>query len=151
MSGSFSVKKPERRKASRRKTRTILHLVRFTAIIKALYVNSGGNLVQKKERNLGIELLRIICMMCMIIQHIIGHGWIIQTLHPGTWKYELVVMLNNICIFGTRYSRWQYLRRKIQNKCRTTWRHCSHPHGYKDSARASRRTRLVLRSLRLIS
>lgn len=56
--------------------------------------------MQKKERNLGIELLRIICMMCMIIQHIIGHGWIIQTLHPGTWKYELVVMLNNICIFG---------------------------------------------------
>jgi len=56
--------------------------------------------VQKNERKLGIELLRIICMMSMIIQHIIGHGWVIQSLHPGTWKYELVITLNSLCIFG---------------------------------------------------
>jgi len=56
--------------------------------------------VQKIERNLGIELLRIICMMCVIIQHIIGHGWIIQSLHPGTWKYEIVMTLHSLCVFG---------------------------------------------------
>ena len=56
--------------------------------------------VKAKERNLGIELLRIICMMAMIIQHIIGHGWVIQLLHPGTWKYELVVALRSVCLFG---------------------------------------------------
>lgn len=44
--------------------------------------------------------MRIICMMCMIIQHIIGHGWVIQLLHPGTWKYDLVVALRSLCIFG---------------------------------------------------
>ena len=56
--------------------------------------------VKTKERNQGIELLRIICMMCMIIQHIIGHGWVIQLLRPDTWKYELVVMLRSLCLFG---------------------------------------------------
>ena len=53
-----------------------------------------------KKRNQGIELLRIICMMCMIIWHIIGHGWVIQTLHPGTWKYELVIALRSMCQSG---------------------------------------------------
>ena len=38
--------------------------------------------------------------MGMIIQHIIGHGWVIQMLHPGTWKYELVVALRSLCLFG---------------------------------------------------
>lgn len=56
--------------------------------------------MQKKERNLGIELLRIICMMSLVIQHVIVHGWMIQSLHPGTWKYELVVTLHSLCIFG---------------------------------------------------
>lgn len=56
--------------------------------------------MKARERNLGIELLRIICMMCMIIQHIIGHGWVIQSLHPDTWKYELVESLRILCIFG---------------------------------------------------
>ena len=56
--------------------------------------------MQNKERNMGIELLRIICMMCMIIQHIIGHGWVVQLLHVGTWKYELVVALRSWCTFG---------------------------------------------------
>ena len=56
--------------------------------------------MQKKERNLGIELLRIICMMSLVIQHVIVHGWIIQSLHPGTWKYEMVVTLHSLCIFG---------------------------------------------------
>ena len=56
--------------------------------------------MQKKERNMGIELLRIICMMCMIVQHIIGHGWIIQSLHEGTWKYDLVIALRSWCTCG---------------------------------------------------
>lgn len=56
--------------------------------------------MKTKERNMGIELLRIICMLCIIIQHIIGHGWVIQSLHPGTWKYDLVVMLRSLCLFS---------------------------------------------------
>jgi len=56
--------------------------------------------MRTRERNLGIELLRIICMMGIIVQHIIGHGWVIQLLHEGTWKYELVVALRSWCTFG---------------------------------------------------
>lgn len=56
--------------------------------------------MKTRERNLGIELMRILCMMCMIIQHIIGHGWVLQLLHPGTWKYDLAYALKSLCIFG---------------------------------------------------
>lgn len=56
--------------------------------------------MKSQQRNLGIELLRIICMLCVIMQHIIGHGWVIQSLHPGTWKYDLVVALRSVCLCG---------------------------------------------------
>lgn len=65
-----------------------------------ILIGLGGKSVNTRKRNLGIELLRIICMMCMIIQHIIGHGWVIQSIHPGTWKCELVIALRSLCLFG---------------------------------------------------
>ena len=54
----------------------------------------------KQERNLGIDLLRIICMLTMIIRHLIGHGWILPVINEGTWKFELVVALRSLCQFG---------------------------------------------------
>lgn len=56
--------------------------------------------MKKQERNLGIELLRVICMLTMIIRHLIGHGWILPVINEGTWKFELVVALRSLCQFG---------------------------------------------------
>ena len=68
--------------------------------MNGILIRHGGDPVNLKKRNPGLELLRIICMLCVIIQHIIGHGWVIQSLHPGTWKYEYVAALRSLCIFG---------------------------------------------------
>jgi len=53
-----------------------------------------------RERNLGIDLLRVICMLAMIIQHVLGHGWVMAVLNPVTWKHELLVALRAGCFFG---------------------------------------------------
>ena len=54
----------------------------------------------RRERNLGIELLRIICMLTMVIQHILGHGWVIAMINPESWKFEFAVALRSACLFG---------------------------------------------------
>lgn len=56
--------------------------------------------MKERKRNLGIDLLRIICMLAIVIQHLLGHGWVVQLLHPETWKYELAVALRSLCMVG---------------------------------------------------
>ena len=53
-----------------------------------------------RERNWGIDILRIICMVSMVVQHILGHGWITQQIHPESWKYSIVICLESFCLFG---------------------------------------------------
>ena len=53
-----------------------------------------------RERNWGIDILRIICMVAMIVQHILGHGWITQQIHPESWKYSFVISLQSFSLFG---------------------------------------------------
>ena len=54
----------------------------------------------KQERNYGIDFLRIICMLAMIIQHLLGHGWVMQQLNPQAWKYSLGSGLEAFSLFG---------------------------------------------------
>ena len=56
--------------------------------------------MKTRERNLGIELLRVLAMLGIVIQHIIGHGWVVQLINPGTWKLDIVVALRSLCLFG---------------------------------------------------
>lgn len=50
------------------------------------------------KRNPGIDLLRMVCMLGVVIQHLLGHGWMIPLLHVGTWKYDLAVALRSLSI-----------------------------------------------------
>lgn len=54
----------------------------------------------KKKRILGIELMRIICLILIMSNHIICHGWVIQSVHPGTWKYEILDIIRTITPCG---------------------------------------------------
>ena len=56
--------------------------------------------MKTQERNLGVDLLRIICMLAMVIQHLLGHGWIMNLLNATSWKYELLKALQYFCLFG---------------------------------------------------
>lgn len=56
--------------------------------------------MKTRERNLGIELLRVLAMLGIVIQHIVGHGWVVQSINPGTWKLDIVVALRSVCLFG---------------------------------------------------
>jgi len=54
----------------------------------------------KSERNWGIDVLRVICMVAMVVQHILGHGWITQQINPESWKYSIVISLQSFSLFG---------------------------------------------------
>lgn len=56
--------------------------------------------MKTRERNLGIEMLRVLAMLGIVIQHILGHGWVVQSINSGTWKYDMVVALRSVCLFG---------------------------------------------------
>lgn len=56
--------------------------------------------MKAKERNLGVDLLRVLCMLAIVVQHVIGHGWVMQLLNPDSWKYELMTALQHACMFG---------------------------------------------------
>ena len=53
-----------------------------------------------KGRNMGIDMLRVICMMAMVIQHVLGHGWVMALIEECSWKYELLRALRSSCLFG---------------------------------------------------
>lgn len=55
---------------------------------------------RKKERILGIELMRIVCLMLIICNHIVCHGWVIQSVNPGTWKYEILSVIRTFTMSG---------------------------------------------------
>ena len=56
--------------------------------------------MKAQERNLGVDLLRVICMLAMVIQHLLGHGWVMNLLNASSWKYELATALQSLCLFG---------------------------------------------------
>lgn len=56
--------------------------------------------MDKRSRNLGIELFRVLCMLGIVCYHLLGHGWIIQQLHPQTWKYEMAKVLESVSLCG---------------------------------------------------
>ena len=53
-----------------------------------------------QERNWGIDLLKMICMIMVIVQHILGHGWIAQQINPESWKYSVVIGLESFSYLG---------------------------------------------------
>lgn len=59
-----------------------------------------GKTAGKKERNLGIELMRIICLLMIMSNHIICHGWVIQSVHAGTWKHEILNVIRTVTPAG---------------------------------------------------
>ena len=52
-----------------------------------------------KERNVGIEILRIISMFMVVILHCLGHGGILDNAERGTVTY-MVAWLVEICCYG---------------------------------------------------
>lgn len=52
------------------------------------------------ERNLGIDLLRIVSMLTIVIYHLLGYGWILPLIHETSWKFELLTALNSLCKIG---------------------------------------------------
>lgn len=54
----------------------------------------------RKERNLGIELLRIVSMFAIVILHVLGQGGILSSLESGSQRYEVCWFLEILCYFG---------------------------------------------------
>lgn len=53
-----------------------------------------------RERNIGIDALRVLCMLAVVIYHLLGHGWIMTLISEDSWKYELLTALRSGCFFG---------------------------------------------------
>lgn len=53
-----------------------------------------------RERNLGIDALRVLCMLAVVVYHLLGHGWIMSLISEDSWKYELLSALQPACLFG---------------------------------------------------
>ena len=56
--------------------------------------------MKEQERNLGIDLLRIISMIAIITYHLLGHGWILPLIHQTSWKFTLLTALHSLCMTG---------------------------------------------------
>jgi len=56
--------------------------------------------MREKERNLGIDVLRILCMLAVVVYHLLGHGWIMALINENSWKYELLKALQSATLFG---------------------------------------------------
>lgn len=53
-----------------------------------------------RERNIGIDALRVLCMLAVVIYHLLGHGWIMTLISEDSWKFELLAALRSGCFFG---------------------------------------------------
>lgn len=56
--------------------------------------------MKPSERNLGVDLFRVICMLSLVVQHVLGHGWVMNSLNPESWKYALCESMRTMCLFG---------------------------------------------------
>ncbi|MGI6013834.1 MAG: acyltransferase [Oscillospiraceae bacterium] len=45
------------------------------------------------KRNYGIDLLRMLAMVCIIVLHVLGHGGILPNLYPASMGYKLACLL----------------------------------------------------------
>lgn len=50
-------------------------------------VESHANILSKKERNYGIDLLRIVSMFYVILLHALGQGGVLKTVAPNSMQY----------------------------------------------------------------
>lgn len=57
------------------------------------------NLDIQKERNYGIDVLRILSMLMVVILHVLGHGGVLSALDPFTLRYDFVWLLE-IAAYG---------------------------------------------------
>lgn len=62
-------------------------------------LNSNLTETESNTRNIGIDLLRIVSMLMVVILHILGHGGIIETCPPLSLNHDLTWLLRIIC-FG---------------------------------------------------
>lgn len=56
--------------------------------------------MKERERNLGVDALRILAMLMIVVYHMLGHGWILPLIHETSWKFELLTALNAVCMAG---------------------------------------------------
>ena len=56
--------------------------------------NNGNLLGQTKERNYGIDLLRIVSMFLVCILHVLGHGGILNNTTENTVNYNVAWIMN---------------------------------------------------------
>jgi len=55
---------------------------------------------EMKERNTGIELLRIVAMISIMILHVLGNGGVLNVAEPLSRNYEATWAMEIICYFG---------------------------------------------------
>lgn len=53
--------------------------------------------VAKRERNMGIDLLRIVSMIMVVTLHVLGHGGILKSAGSLTLNYEIVWAMEILC------------------------------------------------------
>ncbi len=56
---------------------------------------NGGN-SGNRERNMGVELLRIVAMLMVVILHILGQGGVLAATEPGTAGYAAAYLLETL-------------------------------------------------------
>lgn len=56
-----------------------------------------NNETLRKERNYGIDLLRIVTMLMVVVLHVLSHGGILEKVKNLTWKGELIYLLRSLC------------------------------------------------------
>lgn len=56
--------------------------------------------LERKERNVGIELLRIVSMFAVAMLHVLGQGGILAAATPGSANYQVAWILEILSFFG---------------------------------------------------
>lgn len=59
-----------------------------------------STILEKKERNSGIELLRIVAMFAIMILHVLGQGGVLGATEYMSKSYEVAWLLETLCFFG---------------------------------------------------
>jgi len=59
-----------------------------------------NSILNRKERNMGLELLRIVAMFAIMVLHVLGQGGVLEASGYLTKGYEFAWFLETLCFFG---------------------------------------------------
>ena len=78
-------------------------------------VNENNSIIKRKEeRNIGIDLLRIVSMFMVVILHVLGHGGILNATIPFSFNHNLLWILEiRLQYLQARHLEWDFFLPRI--------------------------------------